>query len=121
MGNGEITCVDGVEVDSCRAGAGEDEICDNQDNDCDGFVDDGIEPVDKRFAAGMLALLGTDMTVKQRGVKTYPLKVKRLGATKFKVTVKARRSGRKGRLAIVVDGTDVGGEEQSQRFVLTVR
>jgi hypothetical protein len=61
------------------------------------------------------------VTVKQRGVRTYAIKVKRVHDKKFTVTLKALRSGKKGRLKVVVSGTDVEGGIQTQRFRLTVR
>ena len=61
------------------------------------------------------------VTVKQRGIKAYTIKVKRVNNHKFKVTLKAKRTGRKGRLVVIVSGTDVRSGDQQQRFELKVR
>ena len=39
---GELTCVEGSEVDTCTAGDPTDEICNGLDDNCNGFVDDGL-------------------------------------------------------------------------------
>jgi len=61
------------------------------------------------------------VTVKQRGVRAYEIKVKRRNSQKFTVTLKALKSGKIGRLSVLVSGTDVDGGSQAQRFRLTVR
>ena len=39
---GEITCVNGAEVDSCTPGTPGAEVCDGLDNDCDSLIDEGV-------------------------------------------------------------------------------
>ena len=41
---GELSCVDGSWVDDCVAGSPTTETCDGLDNDCDGDVDEDIDP-----------------------------------------------------------------------------
>lgn len=45
--NGTLSCVGGVEVDSCTegAGGGSDTICNGIDDDCDGSTDEDYVPV----------------------------------------------------------------------------
>lgn len=59
--------------------------------------------------------------IKQRGIKGYALKVRKVSGRTFKVSIRARTKGRKGRLVVVVSGTDVEGGEQAHRFYLKVR
>jgi len=59
--------------------------------------------------------------VNQRGIKAYTIKVKKVDAQRFKITIKAKSKGKKGRLVVAVAGTDVEGGEQTHRFRLKVR
>jgi hypothetical protein len=39
---GQLTCQDGVELNTCTPGAPSSEVCDNLDNNCDGVIDDNL-------------------------------------------------------------------------------
>jgi len=56
---GISSCEGGVLVDSCQAGTAVAEICDGIDNNCNGSVDDGIEPVATTCGVGACASTGT--------------------------------------------------------------
>jgi hypothetical protein len=56
---GTLACVGGSMVDSCHAGTGSAETCNNIDDDCDGVVDDGIATTPTACGEGACASTGT--------------------------------------------------------------
>ncbi len=67
---GQMSCVDGAAVDSCTPGAPTPEVCDGQDNDCNGQVDDGIAAVDTSCGQGDCAATGQATCVNGRTVNS---------------------------------------------------
>ncbi len=59
--DGELSCIDGAEVDSCVAGtpAAGDDTCDGVDDDCNGAVDDGYAGAATSCGSGACAATGT--------------------------------------------------------------
>ncbi|MBU1024051.1 hypothetical protein KKB99_07180 [bacterium] len=60
---GVLACVGGQMVDSCVAGSPSAEICDGLDNNCDGTVDDGIDPIPTTCGVGECAPVGVNACV----------------------------------------------------------
>jgi Notch-like protein len=58
---GSLTCVDGVEVDTClpREGAPDDASCDGVDSDCDDLVDEDYQATGNSCGVGECANVGT--------------------------------------------------------------
>jgi Notch-like protein len=56
--DGRMECQDGQVADTCRPGAPTIEICDGQDNDCDGQTDEDIAPVPTNCGRGVCAATG---------------------------------------------------------------
>jgi hypothetical protein len=56
---GTSSCQGGQMVNSCQAGTGSAEVCDNIDNNCNGTVDDGIASVPTTCGVGPCASTGT--------------------------------------------------------------
>jgi hypothetical protein len=57
--SGLLTCTGGALVDSCVAGAPSAEVCDGADNNCDGSVDEGIDPTPTACGTGACAAVGS--------------------------------------------------------------
>jgi cysteine-rich repeat protein len=57
---GELTCVAGVEIDSCSAGTPDlaDATCDNVDDNCNGFVDEDYVSASTECGIGLCAAFG---------------------------------------------------------------
>jgi hypothetical protein len=62
--------------------------------------------------------------VKQPGVERYSIrkwKITRLSSTTFKVVIKSKSEGKRGKLRVFVSGTDSGGGTQARQFTLSLR
>jgi len=56
---GTLVCVDGELVNTCRPRRAEAEVCDALDNDCNGEIDDGLDPQDSTCGVGACTAMGT--------------------------------------------------------------
>jgi len=68
LSEGEITCVDGSEVDTCTEGDATDEICDGLDNNCNGETDEDLTATPSTCGFGICASEGVITCVDGSGV-----------------------------------------------------
>jgi len=67
---GSLTCVGGVEVDTCVEGTPSAEVCDGVDNDCDGVIDDEFIETPTSCGVGACAAAGVNACVAGEVVDT---------------------------------------------------
>ncbi|MEE2788216.1 MAG: MopE-related protein [Myxococcota bacterium] len=62
---GQLTCVEGTEVDTCRPGqpAPLDSACNGRDDDCDGRVDEDFDPQPTQCGRGVCQSVGTRVCI----------------------------------------------------------
>jgi hypothetical protein len=60
---GELTCVNGVEVDTCNAGTPGTELCNGLDDDCDGVIDEDYVSLQISCGIGACAASGSTSCV----------------------------------------------------------